>query len=50
MNKENKIVVYCVPVQAYEVILDFIEDLELLKILKDRRNEDSISVTLDDLC
>ena len=48
LNK-NKPAFYCVPAEAYEIMLDQIEDAELLNIVKQRENEENIPVNLDDL-
>lgn len=45
----NEPAFYCVPAGAYETLLDRLEDLELLTIVKERENEDSIPVSLDEL-
>ncbi len=40
---------YCVPADTYEKLMDKLEDLELLAIAKERENEESVPVSLDDL-
>lgn len=45
----NEPAFYCVPAEAYEIMMDKIEDLELLALAKERKNESSISVNIDDL-
>lgn len=45
----NEPAFYCVPAEAYEMLMDKIEDLELISLAKDRENETSISVNIDDL-
>lgn len=45
----NEPAFYCVPAKAYEMMMDKIEDLELLALAKERQNESSISVNIDDL-
>jgi antitoxin StbD len=45
----NEPAFYCVPAEAYEMMMDKIEDLELLALAKERQNEASISVKIDDL-
>ena len=45
----NEPVFYCVPAEAYEMMMDKIEDLELLALAKERQNEASISVDIGDL-
>lgn len=45
----NEPAFYCVPAVAYEALMELIDDIELLKIVKARSKEESIKVTLDDL-
>ncbi|EPM4284157.1 type II toxin-antitoxin system Phd/YefM family antitoxin [Vibrio alginolyticus] len=45
----NEPAFYCVPAEAYEMMMDRLEDLELLAIAKERESEESISVNIDDL-
>lgn len=45
----NEPAFYCVPAQAYEALMELIDDAELLKIVKERSDEEVIKVTLDDL-
>lgn len=45
----NEPAFYCVPAAAYEALMELIDDIELLKIVKARSEEESIKVTLDDL-
>ena len=45
----NEPVFYCVPAEAYELIMEKIEDLELLAIADQRKSEQSIAVSIDDL-
>lgn len=45
----NAPVFYCVPAEAYEAMIDKIENLELLELVKERENEKSIPVNIDDL-
>ena len=45
----NEPAFYCVPAEAYEMMMDKIEDLELLALAKERQNEASISVDIGDL-
>ena len=40
---------YCVPADAYEALVEMVDDLELLEIVKKRRGEKSIRVSLNDL-
>ncbi|WP_425451894.1 type II toxin-antitoxin system Phd/YefM family antitoxin [Candidatus Colwellia aromaticivorans] len=45
----NQPVFYCVPAQAYELLMDKLEDLELAQIVAERKNQPEIKVSLDDL-
>lgn len=40
---------YCVPAEVYEMMIDKLDDLELVAIAKERIDEESIPVNLDDL-
>lgn len=45
----NEPAFYCVPANAYEAMMDMLDDLELLKLVKKRQQEKSVKVSLDDL-
>lgn len=45
----NEPAFYCVPAEIYEKMMDRLEDLELLQLVKERQTEESVSVNLDDL-
>ncbi len=45
----NEPAFYCVPAQAYEALMELIDDAQLLKVVKERLNEETVKVTLDDL-
>jgi antitoxin StbD len=45
----NEPAFYCVPANAYEAMMEMLDDLELLKLVKKRQQEKSIKVSLDDL-
>jgi len=45
----NEPAFYCVPADAYEAMMEMVDDLELLKLVKKRQQEKSIKVSLDDL-
>ncbi|MFM2481533.1 type II toxin-antitoxin system Phd/YefM family antitoxin [Celerinatantimonas sp. YJH-8] len=45
----NEPVFYCVPAEVYEMMMDKLDDLELVAIAKERIEEESIPVNLDDL-
>lgn len=38
----NEPAFYCVPAEAYELLMDRIEDLELLSLASERENEETI--------
>ncbi|WP_263081973.1 type II toxin-antitoxin system Phd/YefM family antitoxin [Endozoicomonas sp. Mp262] len=45
----NEPAFYCVPAKAYEAMMELIEDMELLDLVKERADEESVKVSLDDL-
>ena len=45
----NEPAFYCVPAEAYELLMDRVEDLELLSLAAERENEETISVNIHDL-
>jgi antitoxin StbD len=45
----NEPAFYCVPAAAYEAMMELIDDIELLKIVKQRESEPSMRVSLDEL-
>ena len=45
----NEPAFYCVPAEAYELLMDRVEDLELLSLTTERENEETISVNIHDL-
>lgn len=45
----NEPAFYCVPAAAYEAMMELLDDIELLKLLKERIDEPSVRVSLDDL-
>ena len=45
----NEPAFYCVPAKAYEAMMELIEDMELLELVKERKDEESVKVSLDDL-
>ena len=45
----NEPAFYCVPAEAYEAMMDLLDDVELLKIVKERMDEPAKELTLDDL-
>jgi antitoxin StbD len=40
---------YCVPAAAYQAMMELIDDMALLEMVKQRQQEESIAVSLDDL-
>lgn len=40
---------YCVPADAYEALIEMLDDLDLAKIVKARQKEKSIAVSIDEL-
>jgi len=45
----NEPAFYCIPAETYEFMIDHMEDLELLAIVEQRKNEPSVKVNLNDL-
>jgi antitoxin StbD len=45
----NQPVFYAIPADAYEHIIDRLEDIELTKIVNEREGNKSIKVNIDDL-
>ncbi|WP_341794677.1 type II toxin-antitoxin system Phd/YefM family antitoxin [Rickettsia endosymbiont of Rhinocyllus conicus] len=45
----NQPVFYCVPADLYEVMMEMIDDIELGKIIEERKNDKEISVNINDL-
>jgi antitoxin StbD len=45
----NEPAFYCIPAETYEFMMDHMEDLELLAIVEQRKNEPSVKVSLNDL-
>ena len=45
----NEPAFYCVPAEAYEYLMDRVEDLELIALAEQRKNEKSVKVSLNDL-
>ena len=45
----NEPAFYCIPPSLYEALMERLEDLELLAKARERENEPSVQVTLDDL-
>ena len=45
----NQPVFYCVPADAYELLMDKLEDIELVKLVEERRGQPEIEVDISDL-
>jgi antitoxin StbD len=45
----NKPVAYLIPAAAWEVILDKLDDLKLVQVVKEREGQPTVKVNLDDL-
>ena len=45
----NRPAFYCVPAEAYEALMDKLEDVELAAIVEARKDQKEITVTLDEL-
>ncbi len=45
----NEPAFYCVPAEAYEALMDLVEDKELSEIVKSRMGGEAVQVNLDDL-
>ena len=45
----NQPAFYCVPAQAYEALIDKLEDMELAELVRQREEDEVIRVSIDDL-
>lgn len=45
----NQPAFYCVPADAYEALMDKLEDIELAQLVKERESQEEIEVSIDDL-
>ena len=45
----NEPVFYAVPAEAYELLMDKLEDIELAAIVKERENQPEIEIDINDL-
>ena len=45
----NQPAFYCVPADAYELLMDKLEDVELASIVDERKGQPEIEVDIDDL-
>ncbi|WP_019530275.1 type II toxin-antitoxin system Phd/YefM family antitoxin [Dasania marina] len=45
----NQPAFYCVPAEAYEALMDKLEDLELAALVLERKSQEELEVNLDEL-
>ena len=45
----NQPAFYCVPAEAYEALMDKLEDVELATIVEARKDQEEIAVAIDEL-
>jgi antitoxin StbD len=45
----NQPVFYCIPIKAYEALLDHLDDQSLVELIALRKNEKEMPVDIDDL-
>jgi len=45
----NEPAFYCVPAKEYEAMMERLEDMELLALCRERENDPTVKVSLDDL-
>ena len=45
----NRPSAYLVPAAAFEAMMEYLDDIDLVKLVKERANEPSFEVSLDDL-
>lgn len=45
----NKPICYCIVPSVYEAMIDMIDDIELINLIKEREGEESIRVNINDL-
>jgi antitoxin StbD len=45
----NQPAFYCVPADAYEMLMDKLEDIELAQIVKEREHSEEVEISIDDL-
>ncbi len=45
----NKVMAYMVPARAYEAMIERLDDLALIDVIRDRADEKPVRVSLDDL-
>ena len=49
IRNRNEPAFYCVPAREYEAMMDRLEDMELVALCRERENDPTIKVSLDDL-
>lgn len=47
--KDNKPIFYCLSPHHYDAILDALDELHLVKLIKEREGQEEISVNINDL-
>ena len=45
----NEPAFYCVPAEAYEILMDSLENLEFLAMAEERKDEESVKVDINEL-
>ena len=45
----NQPAFYCVPTDAYELLMDKLEDIELAQLVKEREHSPEVEMSIDDL-
>lgn len=45
----NQPAFYCVPANFYELLMEKLDDIELVQLVKERQNSEEIEMSLDDL-
>jgi antitoxin StbD len=45
----NQPAFYCVPADAYELLMDKLEDVELARIVNDRKDQPEVEININDL-
>lgn len=45
----NRVMAYMVPAEIYETMMERLDDLDLVRIVKDRAGENPVRVSLDEL-
>ncbi|MFW7525164.1 type II toxin-antitoxin system Phd/YefM family antitoxin [Vibrio ostreicida] len=45
----NQPAFYCVPADAYEMLMDKLEDIEFAQLVKEREHSEEIEINIDDL-